>query len=189
MHKFEIEVTLMKKQMVRLLALTLFAISVCWCCSANAQKVESATIAPVETDYSLIASGLEQSGLMYRKVRPNFWEILYKKSEKAPEQSILISADNNVVISLLVVGQLAEKPPADMYKKIAELNNKYYFIKFVYDKQNLYLRIDTLLKSMNGEMVADIVNRLTVAVEKEGDILSAFVQNPNVAPEKKQPGK
>ena len=179
----------MKNQMAGRLILAIITVSVCWCCVANAQKVETMNVAPVETDYSKLASGLEQSGLMYRKIRANFWEVTYKTSEKGPDRYVVISADNDVVITLLVIGQLAEKTPADMYQKIAELNNKYYFIKFVYDKQNLYLRIDSSLRNVDGLMLNDIISRMAMALEKEKDTLAAFVQNPSAAPEKKQPQK
>lgn len=154
--------------------------------AAHAQKVESASVTPVELDYSRVAMALEQAGMSYRKIQPQLWEVTYvRPKDPNRETKFIISASNNIIMIVYVLGPRAKEIKPDMYQKLVEWNNNYYFVKFAYDKDSFYLRVDTLLDVVDGRVLLDAFARIDAIMQKEGNNLQAFVDTS--APQKPAP--
>jgi hypothetical protein len=143
----------------------------------SAQSLETVGKPNVAPDYSQLAMALEQSGINYQKLQQDAWQITIPKGKDA-KRDILIIANQDVISFLFVIGNIPEKPSTELTQKLGELNNAYYFVKFISDKKNLYLRIDAPLHTLDGITLRDLAIRLDATIDKEGKGLAGMIGLP-----------
>lgn len=149
---------------IKVTALTIafcFAVSI----TAIAQTVETQNVQPAQFDYSRLVVALEQSGTPYQKIGSNRWSMAINNEEETRQVSIVTNRD---IVSLLQgIAPSPEETPDGLKKKLLDLNNRYYFVKFIDDGTNIYARIDVLLGSLNGAVIANLASRLVMSTDAE----------------------
>jgi hypothetical protein len=145
---------------------------------AQAQTVKGQDT--VQMDYSALVVSLEQTGLQYQKMSGNVWTVSAKFEDRT--RTVTIVANRDVVSLLHPIAKKPDKISPELLGKLADLNNKYYFMKFVYDDSNLYLRVDVLLSGLNGNVLMNMINRIDMSMNEEGEELTKLAGAAPVEP-------
>ncbi len=150
-----------------------FALIFVFSTAVFAQTLETKKVEPAQFDYSRLAVALEQSGLQYQKLALNHWSMTIMNGDKPVKVSI---ATNKDIISLMIgIIPAPKEASAELNKALLDLNNKYYFVKFVDDGTNIYSRVDILLVSVNGASLANLGTRLVMATSDEAEGITKLV--------------
>lgn len=163
-----------KKMIVTALLLLLFSAALPLNESvAQGSRVETVN-AEIATDYSRLAIALEQSGMKYQKADANVWAVPMKLEGKTA-YDIRIVGSKDIIMFVVSLAPMPDKLTPEMLEKLDELNSRYFFIKFTHDKNSVYIRIDTLLHSIDGAVVRIFVAALNAALEADGEALIDLV--------------
>lgn len=143
----------------------------------DAEAPRAAAPAAPAVDYSQLAVALFKTGMNFTQVKEGNWSIpLETKAGKKYNMNII--ANQEILSFFVLISEIKGTPGAGLDKKLAELNDSYLIIKFLYNKSALYLRIDTLLDGIRAENIAKYAFIVNNAIEKELTALTAFVPAP-----------
>lgn len=140
------------------------------------QTVENASAAPV-IDYSPLAVAIERSGLSYQKTAQGIWIVPISLSEdrenKENNTVNVIIQGNQAIVSFIILVSKIEDPISDKLKtSITDLNNNYLLVKFAYDNDAVFIKIDSLLGDVSTNSVNSYINILKqIALKESGGIV------------------
>lgn len=155
------------------------------CAEEKAAEAPRTLTAQPAVDYSPLILALYKSGLNnITQIKEGNWSIPIETKD-GKKYNLNIVANQEILSFYALVSDLKGTPGAGLEKKLAELNDSYLVVKFLYNKNALYLRIDTLLGGVTAENIAKYAFIVNNAIDKESKNLMAFV--PAAPKEKEEP--